>query len=84
MSRGRSVKVAGIQFSCKIGDKEANLQRALGLIDKASKDEAEILLLPELFTTEYICFCRRDFKVFKYAEPIPGPTTKRIAKIEKQ
>ena len=47
MSKSGRVKVAGIQFSCKIGDKEANLQKALSLIDKASKDEVEINPLEE-------------------------------------
>ncbi|MFQ6075135.1 MAG: carbon-nitrogen hydrolase family protein [Candidatus Bathyarchaeia archaeon] len=75
----RKICVAGVQMSCEIGDKEANVQKALGLIDEAAKKGAQIILLQELFNTDYISFTRRDTKVFDYAETIPGPTTNKIA-----
>lgn len=76
---GREVKVAGIQMSCVIGNKEKNVKKALNLIEKAARDGCKIVSLVELFNTEYVCFTKRDPKNFDYAEPIPGPTTDKIS-----
>ncbi|OGV96908.1 hypothetical protein A2W24_03840 [Microgenomates group bacterium RBG_16_45_19] len=76
----RKVKVAAIQTICKINNKEANVLKALRMIDEAAEDGSKIILLQESFFTEFACFLRRDFNVFSYAEPIPGPTIKRMAK----
>lgn len=81
---GRKLKVAGLQMSCQIEDKEANIQKALRLIGKASQEGVDIALLPELFTTDYLCYCGEDNKCVEYAEPIPGPTTDRIGKKAKE
>lgn len=75
---GRRVRVAAVQMSMKIGDKPANLQKGLTMVKKAASRGAKIILLPELFTTEYFAWWR-DAKYFAYAEPIPGPTTAKVA-----
>jgi len=54
------------------------------LIDQAANEEAKIVLLPELFNTDYACYFRKDPEVFRYAEPIPGPTTDEIARKAKE
>ncbi len=79
MKGSKKVKVAGIQMSCEIGNKEANIRKALKLIDQAAEENTQIILLQELFNIEYSCFCKADAEVFEYAESIPGPTTERIA-----
>lgn len=75
----RKVKVAGIQISCEIGNKAANIDKAVRMIDEASANGCQIICLQELFNTEYVCFTKRDPRYLEYAEPIPGPTTERIA-----
>ena len=64
--------------------KEANLRVASKLIHEAfSRYEPDIVGLPELFTTSFFPF-RRDKRLFKLAEPIPGPTTEFMGKIARE
>lgn len=76
----REIKIAGIQMSCEIGNKEGNIDKAVRMIDEAAESGCKIISLPEVFNTEYVCFTKRDPRYLEYAEPIPGPTTDRIAK----
>ncbi|HEX3741669.1 MAG TPA: carbon-nitrogen hydrolase [Terriglobales bacterium] len=62
---------------------EKNLQHALDKVQEAAKKGAQIVCLPELFQTQYFCQ-REDAVLFDLAEPIPGPTTKKLAEIAKQ
>ena len=64
-------------------DPEKNLQHALDKLQDAAKKGAQIVCLPELFQTQYFCQ-REDAALFDLAEPIPGPTTKKLADIAKQ
>jgi predicted amidohydrolase len=80
---GRPVRVATIQMSMKMGDKAANLKKGLAMIKAAAERGARIVLLPELFTTEYFPWWR-DTKYFAYAEPIPGPTTARVGALTRK
>jgi predicted amidohydrolase len=76
--------VAGIAMSCELYDKNANVEKACKLIDRAVKNNANIVLLQELFNTGYIIYHVRNDKTFDLAEPIPGPTTDRLAKKAKE
>jgi N-carbamoylputrescine amidase len=60
-------------------DPQENLERALERIERAAGEGARIICLPELFRTQYFCQ-REDTALFDLAEPIPGPTTERLAK----
>ncbi|MCK5610663.1 hypothetical protein KAR91_52810 [Candidatus Pacearchaeota archaeon] len=92
----REVKVAAIQMKCdEVYTKEKKIKKALKMINEAAKDGAKIIVLPELFSTEYILFHRRYAKedplimnvdpgVLKYAETIPGPTIERIAELARK
>lgn len=82
----RELKVAGVQMKCTfLEPKEEKVKRALTLTEEAAKDGARIILLPELFNMDYEPFCRRkDPTVFEYAEPVPGPTTNKIADITRR
>jgi N-carbamoylputrescine amidase len=62
---------------------DTNLQHALDQVQEAAKKGAQIVCLPELFQTQYFCQ-REDAALFDLAEPIPGPTTKKLAEIAKQ
>src|ERR1700751_5991584 len=59
---------------------EANLDKALARIRQAADAGAQIVCLPELFRTPYFCQ-REDPALFDLAEPIPGPSTERIAQV---
>ena len=48
------MKVGLIQMACS-ADSEENLQRALGKVEEAAKDGAQIICLPELFRSHYFC-----------------------------
>ncbi len=71
------MKIAAIQIQCKVGDVAANLSNAERLIQSARGDGAELVCLPELFTTGAAP------KMEVLAEPIPGPTTQEFARIAK-
>ncbi len=64
-------------------DPDRNLQRAVDRLHQASAKGAQIVCLPELFRTQYFCQ-REDSALFDLAEPIPGPTTTRLAEVARQ
>ena len=63
-------------------DRETNLAKAESAIAEAAKQGAEVVCLPELFQTQYFCQ-REDAALFDLAEPIPGPTTEKLAGVAK-
>lgn len=73
----RTVRVALVQMRCN-DEPEANLERGLAGIASAAAMEAQIVCLPELFRTRYFCQTENPAH-FSLAEPIPGPTTDRLA-----
>jgi N-carbamoylputrescine amidase len=64
-------------------DPDRNLQRAVENLGEAAEKGAQIVCLPELFQTQYFCQ-REDAALFDLAEPIPGPTTAKLAAAAKQ
>ena len=61
------IKVAATQMKCD-WNIENNLQKAIRLIEKASEQGANIILLQELFQTPYFCI-QYDEEIFKLAQP---------------
>lgn len=59
-------------------DPDANMQRAIEGVREAASGGAEVVCLPELFRSRYFCQTE-DPDVFALAEPIPGPSTARLA-----
>jgi len=59
-------------------DPEENLTRAIARIRDAAGRGANVICLPELFRSRYFCQTE-DHGFFALAEPIPGPTTERLA-----
>jgi N-carbamoylputrescine amidase len=71
-----------VQMKCTTNGDE-NLERAMAKIREASERGAQIVCMHELFRGEY--FCRtEDAELFNLAEPVPGPTTKRLAEVAKE
>jgi N-carbamoylputrescine amidase len=58
-------------------DREENLRRTIALVERAAREGAEVVCLQELFLTPYFCQVE-DADRFDLAEPVPGPTTKRL------
>jgi N-carbamoylputrescine amidase len=82
MDNIRKYKVGLVQM--RMGpDPDANLEAAAGHVREAAKRGANIVCLPELFRAQYFCQ-REDIKLFDLAEPIPGPSTERLAEIARE
>ena len=72
-----NVTIALVQMSCR-EDPWLNLGKALARIEDAARGGAQIVCLQELFRSRYPCQSE-DVRFFDLAEPIPGPTTERLA-----
>ncbi|MFO7286884.1 MAG: carbon-nitrogen hydrolase [Gammaproteobacteria bacterium] len=59
---------------------DENLARAEGFIREAAQRGARLVVLPELFRSRYFCQTE-DPAQFALAEPVPGPTTERLAQL---
>jgi len=70
-----SVPVAEIQ--------EAMFQHHLKFIDEAGEKGVQILCLQEIFNGPYFC-PGQDKRWYDAAEPVPGPTTERLAEYAKK
>lgn len=78
----RRVKVGVVQM--RMGpDVGTNVKRAIDLIHKAADQGAQVVSTPELFASLYFCQ-REDAAFFALAEPIPGPTSKRLGEVAKE
>ena len=59
---------------------DENLEKAVEFIHRASGLGAQIVCLQELFRSQYFCQTE-NISLFDLAEPIPGPTTKRLESV---
>jgi N-carbamoylputrescine amidase len=71
-----------IQMRCG-PEPEANVQTAIAGLRRAAAAGAQVTCLPELFRSPYFCQ-REDPQLFDLAEPIPGPTTDRLAQVARE
>jgi N-carbamoylputrescine amidase len=71
-----------VQMSCG-PEPEANLTKAIERIRQAAAAGAQVICLQELFRSHYFCQ-REDPSLFDLAEPIPGPTTERLAHVARE
>lgn len=62
---------------------DENLKKAVSWIDKAAKQGAQVICVPELFRSRYFCQ-QEDIKNFELAETIPGKSTEEIGKAAKK
>jgi len=75
-------RVGLVQMRCT-DDADANVARAIDGVREAARQGAGIVCLPELFRTRYFCQ-QEDPDLFGLAEPIPGPTTERLASVARE
>lgn len=79
MEGGTYIKVAVIQLNAS-SNKEENIGKALSLIEQAAAAEKPCLVaLPEYFS-----YMGPESTRYDQAEPIPGPTTSRLARAAKK
>jgi N-carbamoylputrescine amidase len=82
MANARKFNVGLVQM--RMGaEPESNFVSAVSHIRKAARLGANIVCLPELFRTQYFCQ-REDLRLFDLAEPIPGPSTEKLAEIARE
>jgi omega-amidase len=85
MKRGKvtllktKIKVAAIQMDIALGDPPANRARAFRLVEKAARQQAKIILLPELWTTGY---CLEE--IHRFAETETGPSVKGLGELSRR
>lgn len=79
MTTTANLRVAAIQQTCS-NDKQESLATTERLVRQAAADGAQLVILQELHATLYFCQTE-DTAVFECAEPIPGPTSNRLAKL---
>jgi N-carbamoylputrescine amidase len=82
MANARKYNVGLVQMSMG-PDPEANMASAIRHIREAARLGANIVCLPELFRAQYFCQ-REDTRLFDLAEPIPGPSTTRLAQVARE
>jgi len=82
MEHPRKYKIGLVQMRMGL-DPDTNLETAIAHIRDAAKQGANIVCLPELFRAQYFCQ-REDIRLFDLAEPIPGPSTTRLAEVARE
>ncbi|HHX87360.1 MAG TPA: carbon-nitrogen hydrolase family protein [Firmicutes bacterium] len=75
---GAVIKVAVIQLNAS-SNKEDNLKKALSLIEQAAAGNPSVVALPEYFS-----YMGPENTRYDQAEPIPGPTTRQLARAAQQ
>ncbi|HEY2070120.1 MAG TPA: carbon-nitrogen hydrolase [Rhizomicrobium sp.] len=75
-------RIGLVQMSCG-PDPDANLEKAADRVRDAARAGARVICLPELFRAQYFCQ-REDIALFDLAEPIPGPSTERLAAVARE
>ncbi len=76
------MKVAAVQMDVKIFEKERNLEKVLEQFTAAARAGAKIVIFPECALTGY-CFKSLE-EAAPVAEPVPGPSTEKLAQAAKQ
>jgi len=74
--------VAAIQFEPQLGRVEENVARILALCEEAARRGCRLLVLPEMATSGYCFYSRKELAPF--VEPIPGPSTERLGRLAAQ
>ncbi|MCC7156223.1 MAG: carbon-nitrogen hydrolase [Bryobacterales bacterium] len=75
-------RVGLVQMSCS-AEPDENVEKAVDRVREAARGGAQVVCLQELFRSQY--FCREEnADLFDLAEPVPGPTSSRMAALAKE
>jgi predicted amidohydrolase len=58
----------------------ANLEKAIGWVEEAAKAEADLVVFPEMYMSNYMAQDESRY----FAEPVPGPSTEILAEVAKK
>ena len=76
------MRVAVVQSGgCDEQDLAGNVERLAELAREAAASGADLVVLPELSTTPYFAGVTYDAAYRSWAQPVPGPTTERLAQV---
>src|SRR3569833_1663062 len=75
-------KLAAVQMRCA-PEPEVNLRRAVEKVREAASRGAQMIVLPELFRSQYFCQTETHAN-FDLAEPIPGPSTEALTAVARE
>lgn len=81
MNKGK-VKIGMTQFTC-VPDREKNIEKAEEQIRKMASEGAKVICTQELFNGLYFAQII-DYTKYDWAEPIDGPTNKRMQALAKE
>ncbi len=79
---GRDVRLSLVQMR-DAGSPQRCIEAAIGWIEKAASEGAQVICLQELIAGPYPCQSE-DHRNFDYAETIPGPSTEAISRVAKR
>ena len=82
----KKVRVAAVQFEHQPGDKQANMEKVRGFVEKAAANDVEVICLPECCITGYwhLRHLSRD-ELAALAEPVfDGPSSQEIISLATQ
>lgn len=82
MPETASFRVGLVQMAMSVRPEE-NVETACRKVGEAAKAGAEVVCLPELYRTPYLCQ-KEDAALFDLAEPVPGPSTEALGQVAKQ
>ncbi|MBN1223329.1 MAG: carbon-nitrogen hydrolase family protein [Candidatus Aminicenantes bacterium] len=82
-SKEKTVRVAAVQLNCKVGELDANLTKAEKLIRQAFEQKAELVVLPEFFTTPAVGFPYTD-KILEAICPLNGKPMQLLKKLSQE
>ncbi|WKJ89980.1 carbon-nitrogen hydrolase [Methylomonas montana] len=77
----KSIIACAVQQPCNRG-RETNLAYSISQIENAARQNADLVVLPELHLDHYFCQSE-DTACFDLAQPIPGPTSETLAEVAK-
>jgi predicted amidohydrolase len=82
-SKSRTIRVAAIQMNCKLGELNTNLNSAEKLIRKAFEQRAELVILPEFFTSPAVGFSF-NLKIVEATCPLNGKPMQLFKKLSQE
>ncbi|MDT4290108.1 carbon-nitrogen hydrolase [Methylomonas sp. MO1] len=77
----KSIIACAVQQPCNRG-RETNLAYSISQIETAARQNADLVVLPELHLDHYFCQSE-DTACFDLAQPIPGPACETLAEVAK-
>jgi N-carbamoylputrescine amidase len=82
MSAKPSFRVGLVQMSMSPRPDE-NVEKAIGKVREAARLGAEVVCLPEMYRTPYLCQ-KEDHAAFALAETVPGPSTEALGRVARE